>query len=91
MGTGLQNKLLEAMSMSLPCVTSPLAAKPLINADLHHAVVSCASAAEFAEEIEKLLKDESHYQQLADAGYQYVHQYYDWDTAVKSLKNLINN
>ena len=29
LGTGLQNKLLEAMATQLPCVTSPLAGKPL--------------------------------------------------------------
>jgi glycosyltransferase involved in cell wall biosynthesis len=28
-GTGLQNKLLEAMAMQLPCITSPLANAPL--------------------------------------------------------------
>lgn len=91
MGTGLQNKLLEAMSMQLPCITSPLAAKPLIDADLHHAVVSCACTAEFVEEIIRLFEDEIHYQQLAEAGNQYVHQYYDWKSAVESLEELINN
>ena len=29
LGTGLQNKLLEAMAMHLPCVTSVLASAPL--------------------------------------------------------------
>ena len=89
MGTGLQNKLLEAMSMQLPCITSPLAAKPLIDADLHHAVVSSACTAEFVEEIARLLEDQTHYQQLAEAGHQYVHQYYDWESAVESLEELI--
>ena len=31
-GSGLQNKLLEAMSMSLPCVTTTLAATPVLQA-----------------------------------------------------------
>ena len=91
MGTGLQNKLLEAMSMHLPCITSPLAARPLIEADMHHAVMSCASTAAFAEEIERLLTDEKHYRELSDAGYQYVHQYYDWGSAVEVLNRLIVN
>ena len=89
MGTGLQNKLLEAMSMQLPCITSPLAAKPLIDADLHHAVVSSACTAEFVEEITRLLEDQTHYQQLAEAGHQYVHQYYDWKSAVEVLEQLL--
>ena len=33
LGTGLQNKLLEAMATQLPCFTSPLAAKPVKNAE----------------------------------------------------------
>lgn len=90
MGTGLQNKLLEAMSMQLPCITSPLAAKPLIDADLHHAVVSCSTTAAFSEEVAKLLQDEHHYHQLAEAGFQYVCQYYDWHNAVEGLDKLIN-
>ena len=91
MGTGLQNKLLEAMSMQLPCVTSPLAAKPLIDADLHHAVVSCSTTAAFSEEVAKLLQDEHHYHQLAEAGFQYVCQYYDWHNAVEVLNQTICN
>ena len=77
--------------MHLPCLTSPLAARPLIEADMHHAVMSCASTAAFAEEIERLLTDEKHYRELSDAGYQYVHQYYDWGSAVEVLNRLIVN
>lgn len=89
MGTGLQNKLLEAMSMHLPCITSPLAARPLVEAEQHQAVASCGGTSEFVEEIERLLTDENHYRQLSDAGYQYVHQYYDWGNAVRILDDLM--
>ena len=89
MGTGLQNKLLEAMSMHLPCITSPLAARPLVEAERHQAVASCGSTSEFVKEIERLLTDENHYRQLSDAGYQYVHQYYDWENAVRILDDLM--
>lgn len=89
MGTGLQNKLLEAMSMHLPCITSPLAARPLVEAEQHQAVASCGDTSEFVEEIERLLTDENHYRQLSDAGYQYVHQYYDWENAVRILDDLM--
>jgi len=91
MGTGLQNKLLEAMSMQLPCITSPLAAKPLVEAEQHQAVASCGHTSEFVEEIERLLTNENHYQQLAEAGYHYVHQFYDWQSAVQKLEDLLKS
>ncbi len=89
MGTGLQNKLLEAMAMSLPCVTSPLAAKPLHEASQHHAVVSCASTDEYVEAIRHLLTDADYCQKVAAAGNEYVHQYYDWEAAVEVLDKLM--
>ncbi len=89
MGTGLQNKLLEAMSMRLPCVTSPLAANPLMDAGSPHAVVPCAATGEFVDEVVRLLQDERRYRQLAEAGFQYVRQYYDWHNAVDVLEQLM--
>ena len=89
MGTGLQNKLLEAMAMSLPCVTSPLAAKPLMEAGQHHAVLTCETAGQFADTLRRLLQDAEYSQEVATAGNQYVRQYYDWKAAVDLLENVM--
>ena len=91
MGTGLQNKLLEAMSMSLPCITSPLAARPLVEAEQHDAVVSCTTTQDYVQAVSRLLTDEQAYRTLSASGYNYVHQFYDWENAVRILDNLMQS
>ena len=91
MGTGLQNKLLEAMSMSLPCITSPLAARPLVEAEQHDAVVSCTTTQDYVQAVSRLLTDEQAYRTLSANGYNYVHQFYDWENAVRILDNLMES
>ena len=89
MGTGLQNKLLEAMSMHLPCITSPLAARPLVEAEQHQSVISCSETKDYVVAVTQLLTAENAYNQLADSGYNYVRQFYDWKNAVRILDNLM--
>lgn len=89
MGTGLQNKLLEAMSMHLPCITSPLAARPLVEAEQHQSVISCSETKDYVVAVTQLLTEENSYNQLADSGYNYVRQFYDWKNAVRILDNLM--
>lgn len=89
MGTGLQNKLLEAMSMHLPCITSPLAARPLVEAEQHQSVISCSETKDYVVAVTQLLTEENAYNQLADSGYNYVRQFYDWRNAVRILDNLM--
>ncbi len=91
LGTGLQNKLLEAMSMQLPCVTSPLAAKPLLEAQAgDQPLVSCATTEEFVDAVIKLLMEESEYQMFAELGNRYVHQFYGWNAAVEKLEEKMS-
>ncbi len=90
MGTGLQNKLLEAMSMQLPCVTSPLAAKPLSGAEMENAIRVCHNTHDYVETIRQLLKDDTEYQHLAAAGNRFVHEHYDWKNATEKLLQIIS-
>ncbi|MBO4489118.1 MAG: glycosyltransferase [Bacteroidales bacterium] len=90
MGTGLQNKLLEAMAMQLPCVTSTLAGKPLVGADKEKAFIICNTTADYVNAIRHLLQDLQHYQTLATQGNQYVHQHYDWPSATQPLMDILH-
>lgn len=83
-GTGLQNKLLEAMSMKLPCITTPLANEPLKAENGKHILVA-DSAAGLAENIITLLNAHELAQQLAENGYQFVHQHYNWDASCEKM------
>jgi len=89
MGTGLQNKLLEAMSTPLPCITSHLAGKPLEGAEANGAIITCNTTAGYIEAVRLLLTNETCRTQMADAGSQYVHQHYDWESATNKLCEIL--
>ena len=100
LGTGLQNKLLEAMAMKLPCVTSPLAGKPLElpqhdSHDSHvhqdtQALLICHTIDEYVEAISKLLNNKTFCRTIANNGYQFVKTHYDWEEIGKRLEEVMN-
>ncbi len=88
-GTGLQNKLLEAMAMGLPCVTSDLANNALQAVDGEHIFVAPKdSAAIFAMKIIDLLSDTSLANRISFNGNMFVKHNYDWQNAVSKLNSL---
>jgi len=87
-GTGLQNKLLEAMAMKIPSITSPLANFALEAKDGEEILVG-NSPAEYADLIIQLLEDSELNKTIANNGYLFVHKNYDWNAATKKLENLI--
>jgi glycosyltransferase involved in cell wall biosynthesis len=90
LGTGLQNKLLEAMAMKLPCVTSLLAGKPLEGARHDHDLIICHTINEYVEAILKLLNNKTFYRTIAKNGYHFVKTHYDWEEIGKKLEEIMN-
>lgn len=88
LGTGLQNKLLEAMAMYLPCVTSVLASDPLAIAKEKNMLI-CNFPSDYADAIHKLMSQPSFYQEIASNGHQFVRQNYKWENTVSILESLI--
>ena len=86
-GTGLQNKLLEAMAMRLPCVTTPLAQAPLGGAPGEQILVGDTAAA-LAAHVSALLADPVKAAALAGRGLAFVRANYDWETATSQLDAL---
>lgn len=87
-GTGLQNKLLEAMAMRLPCITSPLA-NDALQAKEKEQILIGRSAEDYSWHINMLLDDEKTYERIAENGYQYVLQHYDWDKLSAQMEAII--
>ena len=84
-GTGLQNKLLEAMSMGLPAITTPLANASL-GAQPGEEILVGSNAEELAQHIVTLLSDTSRARQIAQAGYDFTNRVYDWGKATAILE-----
>lgn len=87
-GTGLQNKLLEAMSMRLPCITTPLANGSL-GAENGKEILVGANAGELAQHIVALLTDSEKADALAQAGNDFVCRVYDWDRATEIMEEAM--
>ena len=87
-GTGLQNKLLEAMAMKMACITSDLANLALKAKHEKEILVAPKNDANlFAKHILKLLNDHDYANHIALNAHQFVQSNYDW----KSITNTLNN
>ena len=87
-GTGLQNKLLEAMSMGIPCITTDLANNALLANK--EQIITANSKNEFANSCIKILKNKELYNKLRDNGLKFVKKTYDWKKINNKLGELFN-
>ena len=90
LGTGLQNKLLEAMSMKLPCITSPLASLPLKGVKDGNEILVCSTTTGYVEAVKFLLENPEKYAELAENGHNFVKQNYNWHTVNMKLSDIIS-
>ncbi|UYZ64260.1 glycosyltransferase [Hymenobacter weizhouensis] len=86
-GTGLQNKLLEAMAMQLPCVTTPLANNALRGQPGHDLLIG-TTAQELADHLSHLLTHLGSAAELGQRGRAFVQAHYNWDAATRQLETL---
>lgn len=93
-GSGLQNKLLEAMAMQLPCVTTSIANDSLGARDGSEVLIG-DNAEAFAAHIVSLLHDADKRASLAQSGRQYALDHFSWETSCQQLeavlKSVVNN
>lgn len=88
LGTGLQNKLLEAMAMKLPCITSQLANNAL-GATHQQNILIGNKPEEYAKHILNLLSNQELYEGIAEKGHLFVKQYYTWEGTTSLLEQSI--
>jgi sugar transferase (PEP-CTERM/EpsH1 system associated) len=88
LGSGLQNKLLEAMATQKPCVTSPLANNALGAID-NKSILVAGNAKEFADKIIYLLKNQSKAENIGVNGYNYVIKNFNWKGTTEKLEALM--
>ena len=89
-GTGLQNKLLEAMAMQLPCITSNLANNAL-RAEPNKSVLIGENPKDYANHIVQLLENNDLYNSIAINGHEFVKNTYTWEGSTSILEKLIAN
>lgn len=89
LGSGLQNKLLEAMRMGLPCVTTPYANEGL-KAQQGRDVLLAQTSEEFVKHILTLLQEKELYNALSNSAYQFVTENFSWEKSGEDLNKLIS-
>lgn len=89
-GTGLQNKLLEAMAMKIPSITSPLANQAL-NARHGEEILVGDTAEEFANLILEVLNNKELARNLSEKGHRFIHENYNWSAATRLLEEIMIN
>lgn len=87
-GTGLQNKLLEAMAMRLPCITTPLANNAL-GAEPVKEILIAESPEDFASAIISLLESTERAEALAENGHRFIHERFSWEAQTEPLMRLL--
>lgn len=89
-GTGMQNKILEAMSMKLPCITSRLA-NNAINAKEGEEILIGNTPEEYSDFITRLLHDQSFYHSISENAFSFVHRSFSWQESVSVIDRIISN
>lgn len=87
-GTGLQNKLLEAMAMKIPCITSPLANQAL-QAKEGVEILVAETPQQYADHILSLLNNPELAEKIAQNGYNFVLSNFSWEKETAKIEALI--
>jgi len=86
-GTGQQNKILEAMALGLPCVTTAVV-NNAIGAEPGKSVVLAETPEQFAAGIERLIADGDFYTRVCDAGKLFIDNTLSWEETGKILSTI---
>lgn len=89
LGTGQQNKILEAMAMGIPCVTSR-AVNNAIGAIDGQQILVADNEKEFCQKIELLLSDKILYNSIRNNALTFVQETYSWKGSVNKLSVLFD-
>lgn len=86
--SGVQNKVLEAMAMQLPVVTTPVVADGLVWDGARAPVIVAKRADELAEQIIRLLNDAKERERLGQQGREFVVEHCRWSRSADKLESM---
>ena len=87
-GTGMQNKLIEAMAMGIPCVTTSLA-NNAIKGKHKESIMVANTKEEFITAIDELLNNKELYNKIVSKARELIHHKYKWKGTTARLIHLI--
>jgi sugar transferase (PEP-CTERM/EpsH1 system associated) len=87
-GAGLQNKVLEGMSMGLPMVITPIANEGIQAVDGKHVLIA-DTPQEFAEHIVHLLRDPKERARIGTAARNFIMENWSWEKHFSDLEEML--
>lgn len=85
---GIQNKVLEAMAMARPVVASTACAGPIV-AELGQELLAAESAEDYVAQIESLLADQVHADNIGSMARRRVLGHYSWDAHLSLIDRYL--
>lgn len=85
---GLQNKIIQAMAMKIPCIITP-GSNNAIKANPGEEVLEAYTEAEFCDSVIQLLEDQKKADLIADNAYNFVMKNYTWKKVNEELIDCI--
>lgn len=86
-GTGMQNKILEAMAMEMPCIISSYTQKSIAGENNVHYIV-CSTVNEYVAAIKHLQENPDVAQKMGKNARQFVLEKYNWQQSNEQLTTL---
>ena len=86
-GTGIKNKLLEALANGLPCIATPLATQGM-TLEPNRDVLIAEDSVGLANHVIAVLNDEDLAASLGEAGRRYVRGNHNWEAVGQAYSNL---
>ena len=90
LGSGLQNKLLEAMSLGIPCITSNLCNESLGGTHMKNIIIG-NSAEEYISQILNILSNSELISDIGKNGSEYVNKKFSWENSNKKLVGILKH
>jgi sugar transferase (PEP-CTERM/EpsH1 system associated) len=86
LGSGMQNKLLEAMAMRIPCVCSPQAANAFENLP-KEALLTAETPEDFTKQVTLLHKNKDFSAEITKSAFSYVKNFHNWENTLQVLED----
>ena len=88
LGSGLQNKLLEAMSLGIPCITSNLCNESLGATDMKNIIIG-NSVEQYISQILNILSKPELISEIGKNGREFVNKKFSWESSNKILMEIL--
>ena len=89
-GRGQQNKILEAMAMGIPCITTSQV-NNAIGAQEGSSILIADSSESWSKQISLLLENKELQEKLSEKGLSYIRKQFSWEKCGEQLEEIISS